>query len=158
MIELTPPLKENSKDWTDFSFSKILSAYSLFYKECTKKTWGNLKVVVETYRDYILKYSTLLEDHAVLIYEQHLFLKTKSKELISKLKSKMAMKDSSDSSEQLSIDDVATNANFKDICGSELYDTYLEIKEGLMYFDLKHEDDFVTLFTNWMRPILLRRL
>ena len=156
LIDLTPPLKEVIKKWEGYSSSEIFSAYSQYYQACEQIKVESLKESIKTYMELILMYSNVLEEQVAPIYGQHLYINRKLVKFKGKLKIKMT--EISPYPVELPFDEAIRKECFKDILESSLFEKYSDLKEGLRYFDLKREDDYLTLISTWLRPIFLRRL
>jgi hypothetical protein len=146
LVFVTPPIKEVRRKWDDYSFSQVLSAYSGFVKACEKHTWGK-REVMDTIINQIRLYSPLIEEQAALIYQQHVFLKWRLEEMRGKFQS----------------DFYATNKRKMKLEELSLVISkskrYMNMEYGFnTYFTLKRDENFETLATSWLMPIVLEKL
>ena len=143
LTDITPPLKEIVKKWEGYSLREIFSTYSRYYQACNEIKEESLGESIKTYMEHILMYSNLLEEQVAPIYDQHLYINRKIVKVKGKLKIKMA--EINANPVELPFDEAIRKECFKEIFESTLFERYSDLKEGLSFFDLKREDDYLTL-------------
>jgi hypothetical protein len=155
LVKMAPPIRELSQEWGEFNFSKVLFAYYGLIEACEKHVWGKREVLENIIKQVNL-YSPLLEEQAALIYQQHVFLKWKLEEMREEFQAYLyATKKLKVKPEDLR----QALANDQEIAKSKRYIKFMNLECGFnKFFTMKRDEDFETLATYWLRPIVLEKL